>query len=82
MKAPTMKGPGKSGGNFVVTRSVRGVVTSAAPGSVRIRLRNGKTTSLTVNDRTQITRGCMAVGRRVTAIYRTKDRRATVIRCI
>jgi hypothetical protein len=57
-------------------------VTSAVPGSVRIKLRNGKTTSLMVTDSTRISRGCMAVGRRVTAIYRTKDRRATIIRCI
>lgn len=79
--APT-KARGKStGSNFVVARSVTGVVDTISDGSVAVENSKGDIITLSVTKTTRLGSGCMTVGRRVTIVYSVKDKRATSVRC-
>lgn len=67
--------------NFAVTRSINGIVKSAAGNSVVVQSKNGNRITLNITGNTQVSRSCLQTGKNVRVTYLPKDRKATIIRC-
>lgn len=70
-----------AGNNFVVTRSVTGVVNATSDDSIAVENLKGEIVTLIVTKKTRVGSGCMMVGQKVTVTYAVKDKKATTVRC-